>query len=220
MKRRCKTTQTTTKLLKSNHSFSYKETNLFPHPERTVYAMQLTTQRLSLRSIEYSDLANMHQLHSLKETDEFNTLGIPQDIEETETILNNWITSQDSYIFSVKETVSNEFTGLIALILGKLLFRNAEVWYKTLPQYWGKGYTSEALNEILAFGFSKLKLHRIEAGCAIKNYRSINVLGKAGMKLEGTKRQVLPVRGEWVDSNSYAILDTEFETRLSVNVKL
>lgn len=182
-------------------------------------SMHLLTPRLTLRSIEYADLASVHELHSLTETDEFNTLGIPDNIEETETILNNWIASPDSYIFSVEETESNEFTGLIALILGKLRFRNAEVWYKTLPEYWGKGYTSESLNEILTFGFLQLKLHRIEAGCATQNYRSMKVLEKAGMRLEGTKRQVLPIRGEWIDSNSYAILDTEFEPRRAANHK-
>lgn len=48
---------------------------------------ELLTHRLKLRLIEMSDLASVHALHALPETDEFNTLGIPKNLEETrETI--------------------------------------------------------------------------------------------------------------------------------------
>lgn len=173
--------------------------------------MLLNTPRLLLCPIGVIDLPNVHQLHSLKESDEFNTLGIPHDIGETETILTGWIASNESHVFSIREKESNNFIGLIALILGKPKFKVGEVWYKTLPSFWGKGYTSEGLQEVLSFGFHTLQLHRIEAGCATLNTRSIKVLEKGGMRLEGTKRKVLPIRGEWVDSFSYAILETEFQ---------
>lgn len=181
--------------------------------------MQLNTPRLLLTSIGLGDLPNVHQLHSLKESDEFNTLGVPGNIEETEIILNSWIESKTSYVFSLTEKESKDFAGLIALILGKPKYQVAEVWYKTLPSFWGKGYTSEALQAVLTFAFRSLQLHRVEAGCATSNTRSIRVLEKAGMKLEGTKRKVLPIRGEWIDSFSYAMLETEFETRSNLPVK-
>jgi hypothetical protein len=46
-----------------------------------------------LRLIETSDLSAIHNLHSLVETDEFNTLGIPEDSNETRGIIESWITS-------------------------------------------------------------------------------------------------------------------------------
>lgn len=178
--------------------------------------MQLSTKRLYLNEISLEDLQQVHQLHSFPETDEFNTLGIPDTIKITESIINTWIEHQKgnprfSYTFAIRHKETHDFIGLMALNLGKLNFRIAEVWYKTHPNHWRNGYTSEALNELLKFGFQNLALHRIEAGCAVENIASIKVLEKVGMLREGKKRKVLPIRGEWVDNYSYAILETDFE---------
>ncbi len=78
------------------------------------------------------------------------------------------------------------------------------------------GYTTEALDRILKFAFEELNLHRIEAGCAIENLASARVLEKAGFKLEGTKRKNLPIRGEWKDSFSFAILEKSAEHTASI----
>ncbi|MDZ4331763.1 MAG: hypothetical protein U0945_14420 [Flavobacterium sp.] len=51
----------------------------------------LKTERLILRPITLLDLDYVHELHSLKETDEFNTLGIPNNIDETKLLLEKWI---------------------------------------------------------------------------------------------------------------------------------
>ena len=61
----------------------------------------------------------------------------------------------------------------------------------------------------LDYGFETLKLHRIEAGTAVGNDRSIRVLERIGMKREGIRRKILPIRGEWVDNYHYAILDDD-----------
>ena len=117
-----------------------------------------------------------------------------------------------SYIFCINLFGTNQFIGLIGLNIGKLNYRIAEVWYKTHPEHWKNGYTTEALFEILRFGFYTLKLHRIEAGCAVQNLASIRVLEKAGMTREGLKREILPIRGKWIDNYFYSILEREFKT--------
>ena len=105
---------------------------------------------------------------------------------------------------------TNTFAGLIALVKGKANYRIAEVWFKTLPTFWNQGYTTEALGELLRFGFTDLNLHRIEAGCAVENIASIKVLEKAGMIREGLKRKLLPIRGQWFDGYLYAQLEDDF----------
>ncbi len=177
--------------------------------------MELTTKRLKLVELTFADLENIHHLHSLPKTDEYNTLGIPATIHTTEILLNEWldqqqITPRSSYIFCIKQFDTNCFVGLIALILGKANFKIAEVWYKILPEYWRQGFTTEALKQTLHFGFTDLQLHRVEAGCAIGNIASIKVLEKVGMTKEGCKRKILPIRGNWIDNYFYAILDTDF----------
>lgn len=167
--------------------------------------MELKTERLKIIDLSFLDLENIHQLHSLAETDKYNTLGIPETIQTTETILKEWLDLQKViprkyYIFCIKLTDTNQFIGLIALTLGKINFKNAEIWYKIFPGYWRQGFATEALTQLLKFSFADLGLHRIEAGCAVENIASIKVLEKVGMTREG----------KWTDNFFYAILDTDF----------
>ena len=177
--------------------------------------MEFSTERLLIRELSLADMEKIHILHSFREIDEFNTIGIPETIQTTEALLNEWITQQKSiprmsYIFSIIHIQSNEFIGLIALNLGKVSFKNAEIWYKIHPSYWRQGFATEALTKILDYGFYELHLHRIEAGVAVENIPSIKMLEKVGMIKEGRKRQFLPIRGMWVDNYFYSILDTDF----------
>jgi [ribosomal protein S5]-alanine N-acetyltransferase len=177
--------------------------------------MMLKTIRLNIRELTFADIDNVHELLSLPETDEFNTLGIPETIQTTEKILDDWLTAQkqeprNSYVFGIDKNEDDSFIGLIALDLGKVKYRTAEVWFKIHKNFWRKGYTTEALTNLLDFGFNKLKLHRIEAGCAVENIASFKVLEKAGMMREGMKRKKLPIRGEWKDNYFYGILEEEF----------
>ena len=174
----------------------------------------LTTDRLMLRLIVDTDLVDIHELHSLPETDEFNTLGIPENIEQTKSIISEWIANHDcdpitSFTFAVELKPTNKFIGLIALNLGKEKYKRAEVWYKFHSAFWKKGYATESLKRILEFGFRDLNLHRIEAGCAVDNIGSIRTLEKAGMIREGRKRKVLPLKSGWSDNFEYAILATD-----------
>lgn len=175
----------------------------------------LTSQRLQLRALLPSDLANVHELLTLPETDEHNTLGIPQTIQVTEKIIGDWINSsrrehEKSIVFVVESLENTQFIGLIALKIGLPKFKSAEVWFKTHKNHWRQGYTHEALVRILHYGFNDLYLHRIEAGCSIENTGSTKTLEKAGFIKEGHKRKRLPIRGEWKDSFFYAILNDDF----------
>jgi ribosomal-protein-alanine N-acetyltransferase len=175
---------------------------------------ELLSGRLKLRFIELSDLHSIHCLHSLPETDEFNTLGIPENSEETKTIIESWILAHGqeeilNYTFAIEEINTNSFIGLFGLKLWANKHRRGEIWYKLHSDYWGKGYATEALNLILDFGFDTLNLHRIQAGCAVANIGSIKVLEKAGMIREGRGRQLLPLKSGWSDNFEYSILETD-----------
>lgn len=176
--------------------------------------IEIPTERTRLKLIEISDLDNIHKLHSFPETDEFNALGIPENKEETKSIIEPWIAENNlskikNYTVAIQNKSDNEFIGLFGLKIGNEKYKRGEVWYKILPQFWKKGYATETLNAVLNFGFETLKLHRIEAGCAVDNIGSIKVLEKAGMIREGRKRQVLPLKTGWSDNFEYSILETD-----------
>ena len=182
--------------------------------------IHLKSERLDIKPIEISDLEAIHQLLSLPETDEFNTLGILESIVQSKAIVVTWISenqkiNNQSFTFSI--TFQMQLIGLIALNLGKEKYRNAEVWYKLHPDFWNKGFATEALKALINFGFNDLKLHRIEAGCAVENIGSIRVLEKVGMNMEGRKRQHLPLKTGWSDNFGYAILSSDLKNTIKKN---
>ena len=177
--------------------------------------INLQTERLVLSPISLEDLKPIHELHSLPETDYFNTLGIPENISETKAILQSWIEKNEaeekrSFTLKITSRENRAIVGLIAINMGLPKFKIAEVWYKLHPKFWNKGFATEALHKILEFGFVTLKLHRIEAGCAVDNLGSIRVLEKVGMLREGRKRKVLPLKHGWSDNFHYALLASDF----------
>ncbi|WPP51581.1 GNAT family N-acetyltransferase [Catalinimonas niigatensis] len=176
--------------------------------------LRLYTPRLILRKPVWEDTLLIHKLHSLPETDLYNTLGIPQQLDDTQKIVQEWIAAyQESSIshftFVIESQDTYAFIGLIAIQLGPPKYKIGEVWYKLHPDHWRKGFATEALQTILNFGFRELKLHRIEAGCAVDNLASARVLEKAGMQREGRKRKVLPLKSGWSDNYTYAILEED-----------
>lgn len=56
--------------------------------------MIINTERLQLQELSLEDLKNIHELHSFPEVDEFNTMGIPKNIEETKNYLKTLIADQ------------------------------------------------------------------------------------------------------------------------------
>jgi ribosomal-protein-alanine N-acetyltransferase len=50
--------------------------------------------------------------------------------------------------------------------------------------WWGQGYATEALAEMLRFGFVQLGLQRIADSCDSENVASARVMEKCGMRLE------------------------------------
>ena len=165
-----------------------------------------------MRPVTLDDTETIHQLYSIEEVDQYNTLGIPENIEVTilhvkDLVKSNQGEQPQAYTFVIEN--DNQFDGLISLNLGRAKYKNAEVWFKLHPNFCSKGFATEALKKIISFGFNTLNLHRIEAGCAIENIGSYKVLEKVGMIREAHTRKLLPLKSGWADNYVYAILSTD-----------
>ncbi len=172
---------------------------------------QLNTPRLSLRPVTLPELGKIHELHSFPEVDAFNTLGLPENQEQTRAILTDLIAKHTladirNFTFSVYLKSEDIFIGLTALNLGNPKYKSAEIWFKFHPEHWHKGYATEAIKALITFGFTALNLHRIEAGCAVGNIGSYKAMEKAGMVREGRKRLAIPLKTGWSDNYEYAIV--------------
>ncbi len=74
-----------------------------------------------------------------------------------------------------------------------------------------KGYMKEALPSVLNFGFSELKLNRVEAFTAPDNFPSRRLLEHYGFQQEGWLREHYFDKGEFVDSVFYGLLAKEWQ---------
>ena len=59
------------------------------------------------------------------------------------------------------------------------------------------------------YGFSTLRLHRIEAACLPENIASMTLLERNGFQREGLARAYLRIDGAWRDHVLYALLERE-----------
>lgn len=80
---------------------------------------------------------------------------------------------------------------------GAAQFASLGYWLDEKSQ--GKGYMAEALQLVLNYGFSELKLHRFNAGCLAHNERSKNLLKKCGFREEGYAHKYMEIEGKWQD---------------------
>lgn len=180
----------------------------------------LKSQRLTLRTFKVSDVSNVHHMLLQPESTLFNPSSYSEDKKETQKLVNIWRSEAESgqsrknFTFLIETTIDCIFVGIIAIDLIKLHYKNAETWYKLSPEIWGKGYATEALERIIRFGFEDLKLHRIEAGCAVDNIASYKVMEKCGMIREAHRRKLLPLKSGWSDNYEYAILEEDYFAKL------
>lgn len=81
------------------------------------------------------------------------------------------------------------------------------------PDYWGKGYGSEAVNLLLRFGFEQLNLRRVSLTVFEYNERACKSYIKLGFKEEGRARQLLNRFDRRWDMIYMGILRQEWEAR-------
>lgn len=62
-----------------------------------------------------------------------------------------------------------------------------EIVYGFDPHYWGQGFASEVVPPMLRYGINDCRLPRILATIDSKNFGSVRVAEKAGMRLERTE---------------------------------
>lgn len=176
--------------------------------------MKLETLRLLLYPLSVADIPNIHTLNSEPEVARFNTIGIPGNIRDTEKLLrplfNKANKEKRNYSWAIRSRESDVFIGEIGMSLSPKRYKMGKLFYNLLPNFWGQGYATEAVNALLHFAFTELNLHRMEAGCAVDNLASIRVLEKVGMQREGRRRKVLPLRDGWSDNFEFAILEEDY----------
>jgi ribosomal-protein-alanine N-acetyltransferase len=85
-------------------------------------------------------------------------------------------------------TADDAVIGLIGLHTWEHHHRRAELGYDMAVSHWGQGIAGEAARAVIDYGFTTMRLHRIEAHTIADNHRSVRLLERLGFQREGTLR--------------------------------
>lgn len=77
--------------------------------------------------------------------------------------------------------------------------------------YWGKGYGTKIMNQLLEWGFNDLNLNKLYLHVFANNPRAIGLYEKLGFVREGTLRNMLYRNGEYVDIYAYGLMKDEWQ---------
>jgi ribosomal-protein-alanine N-acetyltransferase len=128
----------------------------------------------------------------------------PYTEEKGITFINFTKENKGVSIFAI--TLNNIPIGSIGLHLqSDILRKNAEIGYWLSEEYWKKGITLTAINEIVKYGFNNLDIVRIFARVFGNNTPSQKLITKAGFTLEAKFEKTIYKNGEYLDELIYAI---------------
>jgi [ribosomal protein S5]-alanine N-acetyltransferase len=131
----------------------------------------------------------------------------PETIEELDRALSESLLAWDEgkiFSFTIADPDSNRLLGRIGIRkTERLNVWNLGFWMH--PEHQGKGYMTESVLAILAFGFDRLGAIQIEASYALWNKSSQRVLEKVGMKSIAYIPHAFQKRGRWVEANKTSI---------------
>ena len=177
----------------------------------------LTTSRLLLTRITSADCESLYNLFSNPEVVKFYDLEPFTSISQAEKLIALFearYLSNSGIRWAIRTKTSGELIGTCGFNSWSEKMRNATIGYDLKPDYWNKGFSTEALFEILHLAFDgKLpcgSLHRIQADTIPGNVASEKVLLKLGFKEEGVRRESAYVRGQYHDMKYFGILKHEF----------
>jgi RimJ/RimL family protein N-acetyltransferase len=173
----------------------------------------LKTERLTIRPFRMEDAPRIQLLAGAREV-ALNTLLIPHPYPDGAA--EEWIASHVAKLheegtLNLAIEAGGEFIGAIGLLVQKDHDR-AEIGYWIGVPYWGRGYATEAVREVMRYGFEELKLNKIFAGYFSRNAASGRVMRKNGMKYEGRLRQHDKKWDEYVDLEYYGMLREEWSS--------
>ncbi len=117
---------------------------------------------------------------------------------------------RQAFVFGMSLTPGAALIGIATLTVRDFALREADIGVIVGREYWGRGYGTAAVQELLTLGFGTLGLHRVYGECDPANAGSGRVMEKAGMAREGLRRECLWQKERWVDRLLYAVLDWEW----------
>jgi RimJ/RimL family protein N-acetyltransferase len=166
----------------------------------TPFAGGMNTPRLRLRRPRNDDAHTITRLVSDWEVSK-QTISIinPYTLDDAFRFIRDgeadWKKGRQ-YVLCMERRSDSALIGTVSIqIYRKWGLRYGEIGYWAGRDYWGEGYTSEAVEPFLVFCRSTLGLRRITARVFVENEASLRLLKSNGFRQVSRRTEVLPHRG-------------------------
>ncbi|MGE7879707.1 GNAT family N-acetyltransferase [Peribacillus muralis] len=171
----------------------------------------LNTGRLRLREIHAGDAEALFRLLSNDEVTRFYGQDSLLDVQEAKDIVAAFAKGyreNRSIRWGIERSDTQALIGTIGFHAYSPKYRRAEIGYEIDPAHWRMGFASEALREIVAYGFNNLGLTRVGAVVFLENQPSSDLLVKHGFIQEGILRSYIYQNGIPHDTYVYSLLNS------------
>lgn len=175
--------------------------------------IELATQRLTLRRFEPEDAESMfYNWAGDPEVTRYLTWPAHADAGVSKAIIDQWIegyADRDFYQWAIELNDLEQPIGSISAVKVDDGSESIEIGYCIGRKYWKKGYTSEALAEVLRFFMEEVGAGRVWACHDVGNPNSGKAMEKCGMEYEGTLRRAMRNNSGIHDIAVYAMIRSE-----------
>jgi len=152
---------------------------------------------------------------SVREIEEGTGYPAPRDLdvarEEVQRFIINLFEHGLGYRWGIARKDDDQLIGTCGFYLWDKEVRKAEIGYDLEPRCWGQGIMTEALGEMLRFGFEEMDLNRIQVKTAPWNERSMRLVRRLGFRKEGVLRDNFVFKGELQDDVLFSLLKREWD---------
>jgi len=186
-----------------------------------VFAEPIRTERLTLRLMTEADVDDVYAYQSRDDVCEYLLHG-PRSRDEVIEMVGKYaaatrLAENDDWIEPAIELGMPDGTsrviGHMYLNLASVENLGAEIGWTLHPDFFGRGYATEAATATLDLAFGTLGLHRVRAELDPRNDASIALCRRLGMREEAHYVKDLMFKGDWADTGVYAILAEEWAAR-------
>ncbi len=173
---------------------------------------KLETHRLLLREIVEDDAGEILKCFSDGDVLRYYGQKPLESIDQVKQIIKNFSRGYEEkqlIKWGIQLKGKEKLIGTIGFQEWSSQHKKVNVSYALFPDYWNKGYATEAVHEAIFYGFNELHLKRIGAVVFTQNSGSITLLSKVGFKKEGTLREYMYQNDIPFDTYIYSLLRGE-----------
>lgn len=173
----------------------------------------IENKRFILRKFTKNDINDLYEYASDSEVTNFLSWDTYKNIDIAVDYIENVLlrySKNEIAPWGIEWKENSKMIGSIDFVQYDKKNFSAEIGYVLNRKYWNKGIMTEALKEIIKFGFDEMNLMRIETRLNAMNIASERVMQKNGLTYEGTLRKKEFLKNKFIDIKFYSILRDEY----------